>query len=112
MHILALAERNATAQQRVLETSKLLAGHFDIDPALASALKVVEKDATIRALKEREGVANLLDGIAIKLNLISAPVVEEEAASSLQEFSEPKIEEEAAPVFRRKGRKSQDEGLG
>lgn len=70
MHNLILGKRNAGAMQRILTTSKLLAEHFEIDPALASALKVQEKDPIVRAMKEREGVADLLDAIASEIGLI------------------------------------------
>jgi hypothetical protein len=70
MHNLILGKRNAGAMQRILTTSKLLAEKFQIDPALASSLKVQEKDPLVRALKEREAVANLLDAIASEMGLI------------------------------------------
>jgi len=70
MHNLILGKRNAGAMQRILTTSKLLAEYFEIDPALASALKVQEKDPIVRAMKEREGVADLLDAIASEIGLI------------------------------------------
>ena len=70
MHNLILGKRNSGAQARILSTSALLAAHFDIDPVLVSSLKVQEKDAIVRAMKEREAVSDLLDAVAIKLNLI------------------------------------------
>jgi len=70
MHNLILGKRNAGAMQRILTTSKLLAEYFEIDPALASALKVQENDPIVRAMKEREGVADLLDAIASEIGLI------------------------------------------
>ena len=70
MHSLILGERNANAQQRILVDAGLLAAHFKIDPTLATALKVQEKDPVIRAMKEREAIANLLDGIAVELGLL------------------------------------------
>jgi hypothetical protein len=76
MHNLILGKRNAGAMERILTTSKLLAEHYKIDPALASALKVQEKDPIVRAMKEREAVADLLDSIGLELGLIKGEVVE------------------------------------
>ena len=76
MHNLILGKRNAGAMERILTTSKLLAEHFKIDPALASALKVQEKDPIVRAMKEREAVADLLDSIGLELGLIKGEVAE------------------------------------
>ena len=88
MHNLILGKRNAGAMQRILTTSKLLAEHYKIDPALASALKVQEKDAIVRAMKEREAVADLLDSIALELGLIKGEVVEVSEVSEVSEGAE------------------------
>ena len=113
MHTLILGKRNAGAMQRILTTSKLLAEHYKIDPALASALKVQEKDAIVRAMKEREAVADLLDSIALKLKLItveasevSEPVVEGADASRCDELPEPREAVEGAPADGKKSKKS------
>ena len=63
MHNLILGQRNAIAMDRIVSASERLAAYFEIDPALASGLKVQEKDPLIRAMKEREAVADLLEAI-------------------------------------------------
>jgi len=99
MHNLILGKRNAGAMQRILTTSKLLAEHYKIDPALASALKVQEKDPIVRAMKEREAVADLLDSIALELGLIKGEVVEVSEVSDVPEVSD-------APADGKKSKKS------
>lgn len=69
MHNAILGKRNLSAQQRILATSKILAAHFMIDPALVSQLKVQEKDPMVRAMKEREAAADLLEAIQMSLGL-------------------------------------------
>jgi len=107
MHNLILGKRNAGAMQRILTTSKLLAERYKIDPALASALKVQEKDPIVRAMKEREAVADLLDSIALKLKLIKveAPEVSEpvvEGAEVGDGLPEPIVEGAPAKVKKKK----------
>ena len=107
MHNLILGKRNAGAMERILTTSKLLAEHYKIDPALASALKVQEKDPIVRAMKEREAVADLLDSIALKLKLIKveAPEVSEpvvEGAEVGDGLPEPIVEDSPAKVKKNK----------
>lgn len=78
MHNMILGKRNAGAQARILESSGLIAAHFKIDAALVAGLKVQEKDPIVKAMKEREGVADLLNAIALTLGLAaSAPATEE-----------------------------------
>jgi hypothetical protein len=111
MHNLILGKRNAGAMERILKTSKLLAEHFKIDPALASALKVQEKDPIVRAMKEREAVADLLDVIGSELGLIkdevpavSATVPDGADASRGDGLPEPVVE--GAPAKVKKSKKS------
>jgi hypothetical protein len=70
MHNIILGKRNATAQARILSTSAVLASHFGVDPVVVTSLTVQEKDPLVKAMKEREAVADLLDGIALNLALI------------------------------------------
>ena len=106
MHNLILGKRNAGAMQRILTTSKLLAEHYKIDPALASALKVQEKDPIVRAMKEREAVADLLDSIAIELKLITLAVEEEVNARTETGDGLPEPVVEDAPADGKKSKKS------
>lgn len=80
MHILILSKRNAQAQERLLRSAEVLAEYFELDPVLIGALKPNTKDTEVRALKEREGVADLLDALAIRLGLIKESAPEEDAA--------------------------------
>lgn len=103
MHNIILGKRNAMAQSRILSTATVLAEHFKVDPARVTALKVQEKDQLVKALKEREGVADLLDGIALSLGLIAptvtpeADVVEPEAVTGEtgEGLPEPVVEKKA-----------------
>ncbi len=122
MHNLILGKRNAGAQQRILSASALLAEHFEIDPALVTSLKVQEKDPLVRAMKEREAVAALLDEISLKLGL-QKPAKEVQAEDATQPAVTPETGEGLpAPVLegesagandekpkRRRGKKSDGE---
>ena len=101
MHTLILGKRNSIAQSRILNSSALLAQHFGIDAVLVSALTVQEKDAVVKAMKEREAVANLLDAIAINVGVLIKPAdVELESVSAVtaEDLPEPVIEEDAADL--------------
>jgi hypothetical protein len=112
MHNLILGKRNAGAMQRILTTSKALAEYYKIDPALASALKVQEKDPIVRAMKEREAVADLLDSIGLELGLIKVEVAEvsdvpdDADASRGEGLPEPREAVEGAPADGKKSKKS------
>lgn len=71
MHVLILSKRNGQAQARLLRSAELLAQDFELDPALVAGLKATSKDPAVRALQEREGVADLLDALAIRLGLLT-----------------------------------------
>ncbi len=74
MHNIILGKRNATAQARILSVATVLAAHFNVGPEKVGALTVQEKDPLVKAMKEREAVADLLDGIALNLGLIAPSV--------------------------------------
>lgn len=102
MHNLILGKRKSAAQTLIMAQALLLAAHFKIDEAQVSALKVQEKDPVVKAMKEQEAVAILLETISIKLGL-SAPVVEvvpaiEEADGSLTPVTVETGEGLPAPV--------------
>jgi hypothetical protein len=63
MHPSALGKRNLEAQNRILAAAETLAAAFEIDPALVSGMRVQEKDPAVRAMKEREAVADLLEAL-------------------------------------------------
>jgi len=75
MHILILSQRNMAAQARMLTAAKRLAESFEIDPALAQALAPLDKDQAVRAMKEREAAADLLDAILLKVGTSDSPPV-------------------------------------
>lgn len=60
MHKLILGKRNAAARQKIFICATALSEKVGLDPALASGLKVQEKDVAVKALKELEAVALLL----------------------------------------------------
>lgn len=77
MHNMILGKRKSAAQTLIMANALLLAAHFKIDDAQVSALKVQEKDPIVKALKEQEAVALLLETITIKLGLAAPAPVEE-----------------------------------
>jgi hypothetical protein len=76
MHDLILSRRNGEAQQRLLQAAETLARYFELDPALVEALKPNTKDTAVRALKEREAVADLLEALEAGLGFLPAPMPE------------------------------------
>ena len=77
MHKLILGKRNHAAQARILIAASILANHFDLPDELSSSLKVQEKDVEVRAMKEREAIANLLDAVVNELGHVVPGAVEE-----------------------------------
>ena len=73
MHILMLSQRNGAAQARMLRAGEALAKRLDLDPALIEGLKSTSKDSAVRALKEREGVAALLEELAYSAGALERP---------------------------------------
>lgn len=72
MHNSILAKRNAAARERILRSADLLATHFDVSPDLVQALKVGEKDPLVKAMRQSEAAADLLEAIAKSLDLFPA----------------------------------------
>ena len=101
MHKLILGKRNAIAQTRILNTADRLAKYFEIDPAKVLVLQVQEKDPEVRAMKQREGVADLLDAIALELDLLTPVSLEEDAqtvAFPLKDLAPVSTPDDGAPV--------------
>lgn len=76
MHILNLSKRNGAAQQRLMNVAERFAYFGELDPVLIQALKPKDKDKEVRALKEREAVADLLEAIAARLDLPQKPTAD------------------------------------
>lgn len=64
MHIVQMARRNAEAQERILKAACELAEKNNLPDELVEALRVQGNDPPVKALKEREAVANLLEALA------------------------------------------------
>jgi len=84
MHILNLSKRNGQAQNRMLAAAKALATIADLDPALVTALSPSVKDTAVRAMREREAVADLLEALAITAGVMPAESIQEPAADALE----------------------------
>lgn len=69
MHKLILGKRNHSAHTRILKAVHALSEQFEIPADVVAALKVQEKDAEVRAMKEREAVASLLEALALSLGI-------------------------------------------
>jgi hypothetical protein len=82
MHILVLSKRNAQAQKRLLRAAEALAVRLELDPGLVQALKPTDKDRDVRALKEREGAAALVETLAILAGAMEPPIEETPAEES------------------------------
>jgi hypothetical protein len=85
MHVLILSKRNGEAQTRLLESAAALAEYFELDPALVEGLKQTSKDTAVRALKEREAVAGLLEALGIKVGAIREAAPAEETVTAVTE---------------------------
>jgi len=80
MHVLILSKRNGEAQARLLRSAAALAEYFELDPSLVAALQQTDKDVAVRALKEREAVADLFQALAIQVGALQESAPEEVAA--------------------------------
>jgi hypothetical protein len=80
-----LGARNQRAQERILAAAKDLAEKTGIEPALVDGLTVQEKDRDVRAMKQREAVADLLERL---VEISTRPVVEEEPEPVVSEPEE------------------------
>ena len=76
MHILILSKRNAEAQNRLVRAAEALAVRLELDPGFLSGLKLAEKDKDVRELKQREGVAALLEELAYMAGALERPTQE------------------------------------
>lgn len=94
MHTLILSKRNSIAQNRIKADASLLADHFQVDPALVSALAVQEKDVLVKAMKEREAVANLLSAIAVTVGVKSADALVEETVTAVTDEAQSEADSE------------------
>lgn len=84
MHKLILGKRNHSAHTRILKAAQALSDQYEIPADVVAALKVQEKDAEVRAMKEREAVASLLEAVALSLGIDLAPQPEEVIESASQ----------------------------
>lgn len=69
MHKLIIGKRNHSAHTRILKAAQALSDQYEIPADVVAALKVQEKDAEVRAMKEREAVASLLEAVALSLGI-------------------------------------------
>ena len=94
MHILILSKRNAQAQNRLVRAAEALAAYFELDSALVDGLKPNEKDKDVRGLKQREGVAALVEALALKVGAVEEPAPDAQREGDVTAVTEP---EGAAP---------------
>jgi len=78
MHNLIIGKRRAVAQLRISLIAAAFAGRFGVSEERVSALKVQEKDPIVKALKEQEAIADLLEEVAQKIGI---PVQEAQSIS-------------------------------
>lgn len=60
----ALAARDQVAQERIVKAAQALAEKFGLSEHLMSGLRIQERDRLVKAMKEREAVADLLEALA------------------------------------------------
>ena len=110
MHPSAYGKRNGLAQQRLLLAGLMLTEALKLDPGLVEGLNVQGRDATIKALREREALADLLEAAVgqIKIQRKGAKNAKEELAPKKgQEKAAAKADEGR---IHRKGAKNAKEG--
>lgn len=97
-----LGARNEVATKRMVEAASRLGDLFGIEPGYVAALTVSDKDPLVRAMKQREAVADLLEELVKRGEVIQSLAASVEAV----EVQEPEPEQEptAAPVKRGKGK--------
>lgn len=64
MHPRRLDERNTAARQRIATAASILAERFSIDP-LAPVAPVDSRDPNVRAMRELENIAAVLDALVL-----------------------------------------------
>lgn len=92
MHILILSKLNAQAQERLLSAADTLARYFGLPSDLVQALTVHEKDHQVRALREREATAALLEKLAIQVGAVSEAVDVPVTPVTVEETSAPALD--------------------
>lgn len=85
MHKLIIGKRNHSAHTRILKAAQALSDQYEIPADVVAALKVQEKDAEVRAMKEREAVASLLEAVALSLGIDLNP--EPEAVTEVTDLA-------------------------
>lgn len=66
MHITVLATKRGQAVERITNASKKLAEKLNLSPALVDGLTPYQvKDPTVKEMRRLEGIADLLDAVAI-----------------------------------------------
>lgn len=131
MHQSILAQRKATATQRIITQASALAAHLDLDPKLAEALQPKGiKDPQVADMLRLEALADLLDRFAADAsvtepvsmetaeetkqmdgavgfpeNIWSLPLVEPEAPAAVQEAADA-VEDLEKPAPVKKTRKT------
>lgn len=72
MHPRILAERNATAHNRLVKAAELLGERYGINDEVDVLISVRSKDKDIKALKEREALVAVLEALA-QVDVSTAP---------------------------------------
>ena len=98
MHVLQLSQRNGQAQERLVRAAKAFARVANLDPALIEALTPGTKDLAVRAMQEREAVADLLEALAISAHIpLTEPAAEEPAVDDVTTVTTPEQEAVSLP---------------
>jgi hypothetical protein len=90
----SLGRRNEIAGRRIITAAKALAVRFDLDGEVIDGLTVQAQDKDVRALKEREAVADLLERLVETMPAAAEPVVSEpeEVIPALAGVDTPPVE--------------------
>jgi hypothetical protein len=83
MHYLILANRTDAAHARIVEAAKQLAERFDI-PDAPNIAGIVQRDPAIKAMLEKEAIADLLESV-VKYGEAEAEAKPEEAEDTTHE---------------------------
>lgn len=92
MHNLIIGKRRAIAHLRISLVAAALAGRFGVSEEKVTALRVQEKDPVVKALKEQESIADLLEEVAQKLGIPATP------ADTGEGFADPVPSDEVVPA--------------
>lgn len=71
-----LFEKDGKAQQRILKASTTLADRLQVHPDVLDKLRVQKGDPAVRAMQQREAIADLLEAVVTRVEALPAELAD------------------------------------